>query len=567
MGFLRSDRFAELPWWLIVMIRLLSIRQLAVVEQIEIEFENGLNVLTGETGAGKSILIDAVALLLGERASADLVRHGADAAVVQAEVDAGGTSIIVRREISAQGRSRSFVDDNLVTTAGLRAALADAVQLHGQHEHQRLLSPLAQLELLDAYAELGAERDRAAVAHASWRSAADTLESTERDLADRASRLEHARFELAEIDRVSPKANEDTEREAERLVLVHADKLMRLSQEAYGSLYEDDDAVIPRLRTVFRKVGELASIDPRFGEVSEQQQGLEAQLGEIARFLRSYLSGRETGSEGLQAVEDRLAAIERLKRRFGPTLGDVLQRQVSLRDRIAALEGGADALDGARRRCREAGENYLAAANELSGKRRRAAPKLCRALEQELSHLAFGSARCEFAWRQVSADESSWTSRGIDAGELLLAANLGEAAKPLARVASGGELSRIMLACHMVGPTAPRTETLVFDEVDAGIGGQAADAVGARLRQLGQRHQVLCVTHLPQVAAYGDVQFRVSKVERAGRTVSSVSRLGSGERVDEIARMMAGNVSGASVRAGAQSLLESRQRPAGRKRK
>lgn len=549
------------------MIRLLSIRQLAVVERLEIEFESGLNVLTGETGAGKSILIDAVALLLGERASADLVRRGADTAVVQAEVEMSGTSIIVRREISAQGRSRSFIDDNLVTTAGLRSALAEAIQLHGQHEHQRLLSPLAQLELLDAYAECGPERERTAIAHAAWRAATEALESIENDLADRTGRLEQARFELAEIDRVAPKANEDAERESERLVLAHADKLFRLSQEAYGSLYEDDDAVIPRLRTVFRRVGELVSIDPRFTEVAEQQQGLEAQLGEIARFLRLYLSGLDTGAEGLQAVEDRLAAIEALKRRFGPTLDDVLRRQLTLRERIGALEGGGDALERARRVSREARETYVAAAHELSGKRRRAAPELCRALEQELGHLAFGSAHCEFDWRPPASDESGWTSRGTDSGELLLAANLGESAKPLARVASGGELSRIMLACHMVGPNAPRMETLIFDEVDAGIGGQAADAVGARLRQLGQRHQVLCVTHLPQVAAYGNVQFRVSKVERSGRTVSTVDRLDGGERIDEIARMMAGNVSSATVKAGAQSLLESRQKTSGRKRK
>jgi DNA repair protein RecN (Recombination protein N) len=291
------------------MIRLLSIRQLAVVEHLEIEFEDGLNVLTGETGAGKSILIDAVALLLGERASVDLVRRGADAAVVQAEVEAGGTSIIVRREISAQGRSRSFIDDNLVTTAGLRTALADAIQLHGQHEHQRLFSPVAQLELLDSYAECRPERDRTASAYSAWRAAAEVLESIERELEDRAGRLEQARFELAEIDRVAPKANEDAEREADRLVLAHADKLFRLSQEAYSSLYEEDDAVIPRLRTVFRRVGELAGIDPRFAEVAEQQQGLEAQLGEIARFLRAYLSNLDTGGEHDAETEGVIGAI------------------------------------------------------------------------------------------------------------------------------------------------------------------------------------------------------------------------------------------------------------------
>ncbi len=549
------------------MIRLLSIRQLAVIEHLEIEFESGLNVLTGETGAGKSILIDAVALLLGERASADLVRRGADVAVVQAEVDASGGPRIVRREISVQGRSRCFIDDNLVTTSSLRAALADAVQLHGQHEHQRLLSPVAQLDLLDAYAGCGSERDHTAAAHERWRAAVVALESLERDLQDRTARLEQARFELAEIDRVAPKANEDTEREAERLVMAHADKLLRLSREVYGSLYEEDDAVIPRLRTIFRRVGELVSIDPRFVEVAEQQQGVEAQLGEIARFFRTYLSGLDGGAEGLQAVEDRLAALEGLKRRFGPSLGDVLARQRAVRDRIAALETGGDALEAARRLSREAREAYVGAARELSVKRRSAAPELCRALEQELAHLAFGSARCEYEWRPVAEDESAWTSRGIDSGELLLSANLGEPAKSLARIASGGELSRIMLACHMVGPSDPRAETLIFDEVDAGIGGQAADAVGARLRQLGQRHQVLCVTHLPQVAAYGDVHFRVAKVERSGRTVSTIERLDGGERVEELARMMAGNVSSATVKAGAQSLLESRQKPAGRKRK
>lgn len=541
------------------MIRLLSIRHLAVVEQIEIEFAPGLNVLTGETGTGKSILIDALALLLGERASTDLIRQGAPVATVQAELEVQGRTILVRREIAAQGRNRAFLDDNLITTNGLRSELAAAIELHGQHEHQRLLSPAAQLELLDGFAELGAERATVATSWDAWKLAEQRLGELEGAVADRAARLEHARFALAELDRVDARLGEDEELERERTVLANTDRLFRLSREAYGVLYEDDDAVLPRLRGVFRKLQELAAIDPRFSDMAGQQGDVEVRLDELARSLRTYVAGLDHGADRLQVVEDRLAALGTVKRRFGPSLGDACRRREELRQLVRQLEGSAEAVDSARAANVRAREVYLAAASQLSNARRLAAPRMCAAIEGELDHLALAGATCAFQLER--ADEGAWSGRGVDAGQLLLSANLGEAPRALARVASGGELSRIMLACHMVRRGSPTAETLIFDEVDAGIGGQAADAVGARLRRLAEHHQVLCVTHLPQVAAYGTTHFRVEKLQGGGRTTSTVYRLTDADRVAELARMMVGSSPDASARAAAQSLLEARRSP------
>lgn len=549
------------------MIRLLSIRQLAVVEQLEIEFDSGLNVLTGETGAGKSILVDAVALLLGERASPEMIRAGAPSAVVQAEVDIGDRTLIVRRELSAQGRSRAFVDDNLVTTGSLRETLSTVIELHGQHEHQRLLSASAQLDLLDAYAGCSAEREQTRRAFGDWQKADASLDECRRQEHDRETTLGNARIELADIDRVSPRPGEDAQLETERLVLVNADKLHRLSHEAYAALYEDDRAVVPQLRGVFRRIAELSSIDERFAELEASRPGLEAQLDEMARFLRAYAATLDAQGDRLQAVEDRLAALAGLKRRFGPQLEDVLERRSRLAETLAGLEDAADRITRLQRARDEAHREYVREATALSRKRKKGAPALCRALEAELAHLAMAGARCEWSWAEGADREDQWSARGFDTGELLLAANRGEPLRPLARVASGGELSRIMLACHIIGGGALEAETLIFDEVDAGIGGHAADAVGERLRLLGTRRQVLCVTHLPQIAAHGDVQFRVRKQERGGRTVSTVERLADDGRTDELARMMVGRAPDSAAMAAARSLLDARRRTPGRKRK
>jgi DNA repair protein RecN (Recombination protein N) len=541
------------------MIRYLSIRRLAVIDQLELEFGAGLSVLTGETGAGKSILVEAVGLLLGGRATADIVRSGEETATVQAILELpDGSEKIVRREVSAQGRSRAFLDGELVTTAALRESLGDLVDLHGQHEHQALLVPATQLALLDRFAGLDDLRDDVAGLHAELVAARDALSTYEEGARDRAARLDLLEFQRHEIDKAAPKAGEDEALAGERQIVANADKLNRLASESYAALYDDDQAVLARLGYVWKRVGELAALDPSFQPFVEAREAVRAPLDDLARMLRDYAVNLDASPDRLQAIEDRLAAIERLKRRYGPTLDDVLARRRAVDEELQALDGGSDRLDALREAVETLASRYLARARALSASRRTAGDRFARALTAELSELAMGGTRCAVNLESVDGREADWTASGIDRLAFCLSPNVGEELRPLARIASGGELSRVMLAIKTLATTDVPGKTLVFDEVDAGVGGRAADAVGERLRALGRRGQVLCITHLPQVAACGDTHYRVSKAVHDGRTITCVERLGSEERIDEVARMMGGRDLSAKVRAGAQELILSR---------
>lgn len=541
------------------MLRFLSIARLAIIDSVEIEFGPGLTVLTGETGAGKSIIVGAVDLLLGGRASADLIRTGADSAQIQAVVEApGGREFVVRRELTVSGRSRAFVDGALVTTSALRDAMAPLVDLHGQHDHQALLDPASHLDLLDAFAAVDTGRQAVASAFEAWRQSRDALAACQLDARERAARLELTTFQLSEIDRVDPRPGEDEELAETRRVLANADRLHRLCQEAYDELYEGDGAVLERLGRVWKRVAELAALDRHFEGALAAREAVLPHLQDLAWQLRDRARHLDVSPERLQQVEDRLAALERLKRRYGPTLPDVIARRAQLNaeretlsmsgERVAELEA-----EVARRRAR-----YREFAERLSQARREAAPQLARRLEVELAELAMGAARCEVRFEPGGLPESRWLPSGIDAVELYLSANPGEDLRPLARIASGGELSRVMLALKTLVTTDAPGKTLVFDEVDAGIGGRAADAVGARLRRLGARFQVLCITHLPQVAAHAHHHYRIEKAVRDGRTITLVDALTPERRVHEIARMMGGSAASARVLDGARELLASR---------
>ncbi len=548
------------------MLRFLSIRHLAVIDRLELEFAPGLNVLTGETGAGKSILVGAVGLLVGGRASAEMVRTGEDAAVIEAIFDApDGREILVRREVSAQGRSRAAVDNGLVTSASLREACGGLVDLHGQHEHQVLLDPAAHLDVLDQYGGLTAERSAVAEAFSRWqqvRLERDRLRASERE---QASRAEFLAFQLSEIDRAAPRAGEDDELSTTRAVLANADKLQRLCGETYDALYEGDQAVLPLLGTVWRKLAELSAVDPTFTPYLESRDGVKSQLEDLAFFLRSYASGIDASPARLQEVEDRLALLERLKKKHGPSLDEVIAKAAALRRGLHELQHSTERaaeLDEALSAARDA---YLGAGAALSAGRRAAAETFARALEKALGELAMARTRCEA--RLVPADsESGWSERGLEAGEFYISPNPGEELRPLARIASGGELSRIMLALKTLASTDAPGKTLVFDEVDAGIGGAAADVVGSRLQRLGDRFQVLCITHLPQIAAHGSTHFRITKRIKGGRTLTEVARLDGVEREQELARMIAGSDTSAAVMASAREMLEARRSARSRRR-
>jgi DNA repair protein RecN (Recombination protein N) len=540
------------------MLRFLRIQHLAVIDRLELAFDSGLTVLTGETGAGKSILVGAVGLLVGGRASSDLIRTGEDQAVIEAIFErADGDEVIVRREISAQGRSRALINDSLVTSAALRDACGGLVDLHGQHEHQLLLDPASHLDLLDAFGGFDDMREETGTAFAAWhqvRSERERLLTGERE---KAARAEFIRFQLAEVDRVAPRAGEDDELAATRQVLANADKLQRLCADAYTGLYEGDEAALPALGVVWRKVGDLAALDARFTPYLDAREAVKSQLEDLAFFLRSYSSDIDASPARLQEVEDRLAALERLKRKHGPSLDEVLASADRLRRDLHDIEHATERTAELDQAVTAARERYLQTATRLSGARRKAAPDFAKRLEGALADLAMTRTRCEVRLTDPAV-ETSWSERGIESGEFFISPNPGEDLRPLARIASGGELSRIMLALKTLASTDAPGKTLIFDEVDAGIGGAVADVVGKRLQALSARFQVLCITHLPQIAAYGGSHFRISKSVRRDRTMTDVTRLAGPDREQEMARMIGGADISTSVLASAREMLESR---------
>ena len=539
------------------MIRFLRITQLAVIDELELEFEPGLTVLTGETGAGKSIVVGALGLLVGERASTDLVRTGESTASVQAVFEKpDGTEVLVRREIGSHGRSRAYVDDALVTSSTLKALGTELLDLHGQHDHQVLLDPKAHLDLLDQHGALSDERDAVRSTFAAWREARAALTKHRHRGEQGAERLDVVRFQLNEILSARPQTGEADALQAQKLRLANADAIRQLSTKAHQALYEGEGAVMEMLTTIWRDLEALGRLDPTVSPLQHSRDTVTSHLEELAFALGRYASDVDSSPERLQEVEDRLAVLEGLARKYGQgSLGRVMERQQELATELRDLEGGTDRLEALESSLSVAAADYRTAARGLSRKRKAVAGGLTKQLESLLHELAMERTRCEFRIDEV-ADEEKWSDRGTDAGELFLSPNEGEEPRALARIASGGELSRIMLALKTAASIDAPGRTLVFDEVDAGIGGRVADVVGRRLRRLGDRFQVLCVTHLPQIAAHGARQIEVTKRAESGRTVTRAVRLGNAERVEAIARMMTAGAVTKQGRLAAQELLE-----------
>ena len=537
------------------MLRYLRIRNLAVIEQVQVEFEPGLNVLTGETGAGKSILVEAVGLLLGGRAFSDLVRTGADLAQVEAQFDDGETEVVLRREVTSQGRSRAFIDGALVTAGALRDRSARLVELHGQHEHQVLMDPESHLTLLDAFEGLEATRAGVEEAFARVQVLRSELQALQLDERQKAARIDLLTFQRDEIARAQIRHGEDEELTAARQVLVNAEKLQRLSTDAYAALYEADGAVLETLTGIWRRVGELAALDPRVTPYLEPRDAIKSQLEDLAFFLRGYAEDIDASPARLQEVDDRLVLLERLKRKYGPALGDVLAHHGTCVTDLASLTGLDERVDAASRALARARAEYMDRAGQLSASRHAAADRFAAALESSLGELAMAQTRFAVHFQDGPVSEAEWSIRGVDRAEFLVSPNPGEDLRPLARIASGGELSRVMLALRSLSVDGGSPRTLIFDEVDAGIGGRAADDVGRKLQGLGRHAQVLCITHLPQIAACGRAHFRVSKDVQGGRTVTAVQRLATADRNEELARMMAGGAVTHAVLASAAELL------------
>jgi DNA repair protein RecN (Recombination protein N) len=538
------------------MLRLLRIRNLAVIEAVEVELEPGFNVLTGETGAGKSILVEAVGLLLGARASADLVRTGEVQATIEAIFeDANDGEIIVRREVTSQGRSRSYINGTLATAGGLRELADRLVELHGQHEHQSLLDPLSHLPLIDESARLDSLLPPVADAWASMRALREQRDRARMDGREKAARLDLIAFQLGEIEKAALKPGEDEELATVKQVLANAERIQRLCEESYAALYESDQAVLAGLAQVWKRVSELAAIEPQFATQLESRDTIKSQLEDLAFLLRRYGDEIDASPARLQQVEDRLALIERLKRKYGPTLQDVIAKGTSLareRELLTHSEAAAEDLD---RALADARQRYLDLSHDLSRRRRVAARSFSSQIEEHLAQLAMARTRFDVRFNGDESAEETWTERGIDHAEFFVSPNVGEDLRPLARIVSGGELSRMMLALKTMAVAGGAGKTLIFDEVDAGIGGEVAEVVGEKLQQLGQRFQVICITHLPQIASRASTQYHLEKSVRGRRTVTTVQRLDAAGRIDEISRMIGGRTVTEPVRASARQML------------
>ena len=530
------------------MLRELRVRDLALVAECRVRFGPGLNLLTGETGSGKSLIVDALSLTLGGRAAADQVRHGADRATVEGAFESGGAALVLHRELGK--RSAAKIDGRAVPAETLRELGRSLVALHGQHEHHALLDSETQTELLDGYS--GAMELRAAVAahHAAWIDAGNKVRDLEQ-LRSRGKReQEYMRWQLDELKSADPRPGEDEELSAERAAARHAARLSELGQQAIEALNED---AVARAAASIRAASEL---DPRLGDQASRLDVLAEESADVVLELRRYGELLDSDPNRLEAIEARLAVLDGLKRKYGGTLEAAIEERHRLELQLGAtadLEGSVAAAEAERKERRSELE---ASARRLTEARTQGARRMQKSVASELTGLRLEGARFEIALRSLA--EISAT--GAEGGEMMFSANPGEPLQPLARVASGGELARVMLAIKTVGADADKLPTLVFDEVDAGIGGEAAVQVGLRLKALGARHQVLVVTHLAQIAAFADHHLLVEKSPGAdGRNVVSVRELTSDDdRARELARMMSGGVTTKAVARGHELLQESR---------
>jgi DNA repair protein RecN (Recombination protein N) len=441
-----------------------------------------------------------------------------------------------------------------VTAASLKDHTAGLVELHGQHEHQTLLDPQSHLALVDDFADLASMREGVAVSFREWRRLRNELDALQLDERERRARLDLLQFQVSELERANVRAGEDEEVLAERRVLANAEKLQRLSGDAYAALYESDDAALSRLATVWKRIAELAEFDSSFQTHVEARDGIKSQLEELAFQLRSYGERIDASPGKLQQVEDRLALIERLKRKYGPTMDEVIASRSALARQLDSFEHADERRAELAGELQRAREQFLSSARRLSAERRNVSMSFAGRLEELLAELAMPRTRFEMRFAP-EADEPLWSETGVDVAECYLSANVGEEVRPLARIASGGELSRVMLAIRTLSAAGTRGKTLIFDEIDAGIGGRVADVVGRKLRRIGEQYQVLCITHLPQIAASGHAHFEISKSVSQGRTKTRVAALEPNARIEEVARMMGGAASTDAARTAARELI------------
>jgi len=542
----------------------LRVENYAVIDNVTVEFASGLNLLTGETGAGKSILIDALALLLGDKASSDAVRHGTEKATISAVFESGPAAldavleangidsedgqIILRREITTGGKGRVFINNQPATVTVLKQLAPHLAVIHAQNAAVLAFDAASRLALLDSFA--GFDASNVAKAFESWNEVRHRIADLERDEHDRLRLLDLWNYQRKEIADARLQPEEDTKLDAERRVLANSERVRNAATAAYDALYESNSSAAASVRAATRQIEELLRFDDRFREAVPELESARITIEDIGARLRDYAEDIEASPERLAEVEDRLAALDRLKRKYGPKLEDVFALGDELERKLNEMENKDEVLRKLRAELVAAAEQYLEAARTLSRQRYEAARKLEKLVEGEINELAM---KARFKVEVSGTDEEgNWTARGFDQVQYLISANPGEPLGQVDEIASGGELSRVMLALKTSveagsskrsgrnGANRSSQRTLVFDEIDSGIGGRAAEAVGKKLKQLSRTKQVFCITHLPQIASFADQHYLIEKKETGGRTKTSARALDAEERTHEIARMISG---------------------------
>jgi DNA repair protein RecN (Recombination protein N) len=527
----------------------LAVENYAVVDRLRVSFHPGLNLLTGETGSGKSIIVDALGLLFGGRSSSDMIRTGETRARISGIFDASDPAIggllqpagfeledgelLLEREILANGKSRVYIGNRPATVALLRELAPHLGDIYGQHDQQLLFSPDAQLEMLDSFAGSKELRSLAREAYRNWRATEAELGELESSEQEKLRLLDLWEFQRKEIESEAPEAGEDITLEEERRVQQNVGKLLDSATGALDALYESEGAAYGALRSAIKRLE-----DPSVQEIRQMLEPAAVAVDEASRALRGYLAKLEADPERLEEIETRLAALGKLKRKYGGTIDEVLAFLEQVRGQIAAVEGAGERMEQLRKQRLALAAEFEAIATKLTSCRREAAKTLSRRVEKELAALAM-----ERTVFQIDLRATGWSETGADQVLFLVSPNRGEEPRPMEKIASGGEISRIALALKtcLVSQTNGPQRTLVFDEVDTGIGGSAAEGVARRLKQIAAGNQVLCVTHLAQIASFADHHYRVEKIEENGRTVARIAELPAEARTREVGRMLSGH--------------------------
>lgn len=530
----------------------LNIKNFAIIDSLNIVFEKGFNVLTGETGAGKSIIVDAVDLVLGGRASSEMIRSGCEEAVVEAAFDISDVkgldkklgemgidvdeTLLVKRVLSESGKNKVFINGSMATIAML-TELGDAlVDIHGQHEHQTLFKVERHIDVLDEYAAVGQLRDEMTGIFSDLQKKKGEIESLRVSEADKEKRLDLLRYQYDEIEKASLKENEEEALVEERRLLSNSEKLYEASNTALELLYSQSGSALELIKKSASKITDISLIDDSMKETLDAVTSASANIEDAAMSLRDYLGRISFDPERLNDIEERLDIIGRLKRKYGNTVSEIIKYKEEVNSELEGIERAEERILELEKDIKLLNEKGLSVASALTSKREKAAAELKKKVEKELSDLGMKKAIFEACIEKLP----DISSKGTDRVEFLLSSNSGETQKPLSKIASGGELSRIMLALKKVMSGSSGVQTMIFDEVDSGIGGGVAEIVGRKLREVAEGRQVLCITHLAQIAAMADLHYAVSKGEEKGRTVTILSKLTGSKRVDEVARMLGG---------------------------